>query len=64
MILRINLCDFCGKSQRDAKMLVKGLNAMICAECVLGCSEIILENQATFENRLKEIMAKGGASDE
>src|ERR671936_865303 len=37
------LCSFCGKSQRQVKMLIAGPGVYICDECIDLCNEIIDE---------------------
>jgi len=34
-------CSFCGKSQKQVKMLIAGPGVYICDECVDLCNEII-----------------------
>ena len=45
-----NKCSFCGRSDKDVRLLITGINAYICDECVRRASEIVdeaLEKQAT-----------------
>ncbi len=45
-----NKCNFCGRSDKDVRLLITGLNAYICDECVRRAGEIVdeaLEKQAT-----------------
>jgi ATP-dependent Clp protease ATP-binding subunit ClpX len=46
----MNKCNFCGRSDKDVRLLITGLNAYICDECVRRAGEIVdeaLEKQAT-----------------
>jgi ATP-dependent protease Clp ATPase subunit len=36
-------CNFCGKSNKEAKKLIAGPNVYICDECVELCVDIIRE---------------------
>lgn len=36
-------CDFCGKAKSETLILVSGLNAHICDECILQAHQILLE---------------------
>lgn len=38
---KLEVCDFCGKSQREVEKIIKGDNACICSECVSLCCEIL-----------------------
>ena len=45
-----NKCSFCGRSDKDVRLLITGINAYICDECVRRAGEIVdeaLEKQAT-----------------
>ena len=49
-IKTMNKCNFCGRSDKDVRLLITGLNAYICDECVRRAGEIVdeaLEKQAT-----------------
>ena len=47
-------CSFCGRSERDVKMLVTGLDGCICDECARLANEVVNENMtATKSTGLK-----------
>ena len=39
-------CDFCGTSQSKAERLFRERGAIICADCVELCHELLLEGRA------------------
>ena len=43
---KINKCSFCGRSEREVKILIYGLDGYICEECVEQASRIVKETQA------------------
>jgi len=47
-------CDFCGRPQSEAGMLIAGANARICADCVTLCSEVLSENGSRQSQQKKE----------
>ena len=34
-------CSFCGRSESEAEVLIKGISGNICNECIEMCSTII-----------------------
>ncbi|MGX8682675.1 MAG: ATP-dependent Clp protease ATP-binding subunit ClpX [Bacteroidales bacterium] len=45
-----NKCSFCGRTDKDVRLMITGINAYICDECVKRAGEIVneaLENTAT-----------------
>ena len=49
-IKTINKCSFCGRTDKEVRLLITGINAYICDECVRRAGEIVdeaLEKQAT-----------------
>ncbi len=36
-------CNFCGKSEKEVRILILGIDAYICDECVAFCNEILFE---------------------
>lgn len=46
-VSKVLICDFCGRSQNDVRVLVAGgRGADICAECVGICVDTIAERDA------------------
>ena len=43
---KINKCSFCGRSEREVKILIYGLDGYICEDCVEQASRIVKETQA------------------
>jgi ATP-dependent Clp protease ATP-binding subunit ClpX len=43
-------CAFCGKTHREAKLLIQGLTGSICDECALQAYEIVQESKPTKNN--------------
>lgn len=41
----MKICNFCGKSQKEVKLMITSENGDICNECVLICMRIILDHQ-------------------
>ena len=39
-------CNFCGRSDKDVKVLITGLNGYICSDCAKQAYEIAKENAA------------------
>ncbi|MBN3785560.1 ClpX C4-type zinc finger protein [Burkholderia sp. Ac-20353] len=51
------LCDFCGKSQHVAALLVRGIaDAAICDECIDTCTEIVTERREEKAERKSTIV--------
>ena len=40
-------CSFCGRSEKDVRMLITGVSGCICDECVAKAGEIVKENMKT-----------------
>ena len=40
-------CFLCGKEESDAKKLIRGLNGVVCLECVSACAEIVRNAELT-----------------
>lgn len=38
-------CNFCSKTDRDAKHMIKGPEANICSHCVRLCLDILTEDE-------------------
>lgn len=38
-------CHFCGKTDRQAKHMIKGPEANICSDCVMLCVDVITEDR-------------------
>ena len=43
-------CSFCGRSERDVKMLVTGLDGCICDECARLANEVVNENMTATKS--------------
>ena len=43
-------CTFCGRSKRDAKLLINGLNGCICEECASQAYHIVQEQLGNMKN--------------
>lgn len=39
--MAINKCSFCGRSEKEVRLLITGLNGFICDECVGQCEQIL-----------------------
>ena len=39
--MTIKKCNFCGRSEKQTKLLITGLNGFICDECILQANEIL-----------------------
>ena len=37
----MNKCNFCGRPEKDAELLITGQNGYICSDCVRQCYEIL-----------------------
>ena len=48
-------CSFCGKSQRNVKMLIAGPGIFICDECVSLCNTIIAGGQIPDHSGFKPL---------
>ena len=46
-------CSFCGKSQDEVKRLIAGPTAYICDECIDLCNDIILEEGAAEQSKVR-----------
>jgi len=47
-------CSFCGKSQDEVKRLIAGPTAYICDECIDLCNDIILEEGAAEQSKVRK----------
>src|SRR3989475_681486 len=47
-------CSFCGKSQEEVKRLIAGPAAYICDECIDLCNDIILEEGAAEQSKVRK----------
>ena len=45
MSQRPKKCSFCGRGERDAELLIQGIDGYICNECAEQAHEIVLNNQ-------------------
>ena len=43
---KLNKCSFCGRSERDVRMLIYGVEGYICDDCVDQATAIVKENRA------------------
>ena len=41
------VCSFCGRGERDVKMLITGMNGFICSDCAEQAYQIVKENLGT-----------------
>ena len=39
-------CSFCGRSDREVKLLITGISGYICEDCAQQAYQIVLEQQA------------------
>ena len=46
-----NICSFCGRNEQDVDLLIAGIGAYICNNCIESAHNIITEK---FERRSKE----------
>ena len=51
-------CSFCGRSEREVKLLITGINGYICEDCAQQAYEIVRENLK--ENRSRQSQTKNG----
>lgn len=42
-------CDFCGKDQTQVIRMIVANNVAICNECVILCSEILMEELSEYK---------------
>jgi ATP-dependent Clp protease ATP-binding subunit ClpX len=53
---KTNHCNFCGRGQNEVKLLMTGINAYICNDCVRRANNIVLETekleQTTGKNKI------------
>lgn len=47
------VCSFCGRSERDVKLLITGINGYICEDCAEQAYHIVQENLADQEQKPK-----------
>lgn len=47
-------CNFCGKNKEDTQLLVSGIDACICDECIEQAHEILLEETQSTEDKEEE----------
>jgi len=54
---KLLLCNFCGKSQHEVRMLIAGPSVYVCDECVELCNDIIREElqESRDEGEAKEL---------
>jgi ATP-dependent Clp protease ATP-binding subunit ClpX len=51
-----NRCSFCGKSRKEAEMLIAGISGNICEECTERASDIVKQQLKTQKSeKLNEI---------
>ena len=41
-------CSFCGRSEREVRLLITGLNAFICEDCAQQAYRIVQENMPSL----------------
>ncbi len=51
-------CSFCGKSERECRLLITGMSAFICDDCVQQAYQILKETNIFQNNQSKEDKAK------
>jgi ATP-dependent Clp protease ATP-binding subunit ClpX len=51
-------CSFCGRPEKELKMLITGINGFICNECVERASEIVKESSDSKEKENKFSISK------
>jgi hypothetical protein len=51
-------CNFCGKSNREAKRMISGPNVFICDECTELCVDIIREDVPDFASEASQFDPK------
>ena len=44
-------CSFCGRSEREVKLLITGLNAFICEDCAQQAYRIVQENMPKMNGK-------------
>lgn len=49
----MKVCNFCGKSEEEVKLMVTSRKADICGECILVCIGVLLE-QLQKESKVLE----------
>ena len=47
---KLEICDFCGKSQKEVEKIIKGAKACICNECISVCCEILEEEGVKYRS--------------
>jgi len=56
----MKVCNFCGKSEEEVKLMVISYKADICCECILECVRILLEQ---LQKEYKECIELGFEKD-
>ncbi len=51
-------CNFCGRSERDVKLLITGVNGYICEDCATQAYRIVQETMAQQTEVKKNAKAK------
>jgi len=44
-------CSFCGRSEKDVKLLITGLNGYICEDCAQQAYNIVMETGALAQGK-------------
>ena len=51
-------CSFCGRSDRDVRLLISGINGFICEDCAKQAYEIAVEAKAFGDNKERKPLSK------
>lgn len=47
-------CSFCGRSEKDVKLLITGLNGYICEDCAQQAYNIVMQTGALEQGKKEE----------
>ena len=54
-----NVCSFCGRSENEVRLMINGLNGMICDDCARQAYQIVQDNQKETSKNAKSDNKKG-----
>ena len=52
----VKKCSFCGRSEKDVRLLITGLNGFICEECAQQAYNIVKETEVPKPKQIKEYL--------
>lgn len=51
------VCSFCGRSEKDVKLLITGVDGYICESCAVQAYEIVKSTGLLDEDKQKQILS-------